>query len=506
MKKYITTPIYYVNDKPHLGSAYTTIACDVYARFHRFLKNDVFFLTGTDEHGQKIQQAAEKANLHPKQFVDNVSKSFKALTTHLKITNDDFIRTTEERHLKAAKALWKTLEEKGFIYLGKYEGYYSVRDEAFYQESELIDGKAPTGAVVEWTVEESYFFKLSEFTDKLLAYYQENPSFIMPESRRNEVIAFVKSGLHDLSISRTSFTWGVDVDKKQEQTKDHIMYVWVDALTNYLTSIGYPDKLDTERFKQAIHVVGKDILRFHAVYWPALLMAADLPLPKQIFAHGWWTVEGEKMSKSLKNTIDPIQLVDDFGIDAVRNYVLREMPFGQDGNFSMQSFITRTNADLANAFGNLVQRVFSFIYKNCDQKIPRNEPLKEHDLALMNQPNTYLKDLIKYMEDLSFNKYIETLWQIVHSANAYIDQEKPWDLKKTDPHRMEVVLYTVCETIRKIALLAESCLPIGADKILTLLNIPENNRTIDALDYPLIPGSLILEPTGIYPRIAVNNT
>ncbi|CAO5682626.1 MAG: Methionine--tRNA ligase [Holosporales bacterium] len=501
MKKYITTPIYYVNDKPHLGSAYTTIACDVYARFFKFLNNDVFFLTGTDEHGQKIQQAAEKANITPKAFVDEVSKSFEALTKHLKITNNDFIRTTEDRHIKAAKALWKTLEEKGYIYLGKYEGYYSIRDEAFYQESELIDGKAPTGATVEWTTEESYFFKLSEFTDKLLDFYEKNPTFIMPESRRNEVISFVKSGLHDLSVSRTSFTWGIPILSKPEQTKDHIMYVWVDALTNYLTAIGYPDQFDEDRFKNAIHVVGKDILRFHTVYWPALLLAADLPLPKQIFAHGWWTVEGEKMSKSLGNTVDPIKLVDDFGVDAVRNFVLREMPFGQDGNFSMNSFITRTNADLANAFGNLVQRVLSFIFKNCDQKIPEKGTFSPQDLTLLNMPNNFLDALKKHVENLAFHKYIETLWQIVHSANAYIDQEKPWGLKKTDPVRMQTVLYTVAETIRKIALLAQAFLPEGTDKILTFLNIDQNARDINTFYKELIPGIMILEPSGIYPRI-----
>jgi methionyl-tRNA synthetase len=503
MKKYITTPIYYVNDKPHLGSAYTTIACDVYARFQRFLKQDVFFLTGTDEHGQKIQKAAEQKGVEPQQFVDMVSESFRELVSKLHISNDDFIRTTELRHIKAAQAFWQRLVDRGYIYLGQYEGFYSIRDEAFYQEDELINGKAPTGAAVEWMQEESYFFKLSAFQDKLLEYFEKNPYFIAPESRKNEVISFVKSGLRDLSVSRTSFTWGIPIAKTKEQSKDHIMYVWVDALTNYLTAIGFPDTLDKNRFQNAIHLVGKDILRFHAVYWPAFLMAADLPLPKQIFAHGWWTVEGEKMSKSLGNVVDPIKLVDDFGIDALYNFVLREMPFGQDGNFSKDAFIQRTNTDLSNAFGNLVQRVLSFVFKNCEQKIPEKGMLEEQDQALINLPHILLEDIIQAVDHLSFNKYIENVWQIIFACNAYVDHQKPWELKKTDSLRMQTVLYTLLETIRKIALLSQAFLPIGSQKILDYLGIDKNKRIIDGLSCSLETGSPLLEPTAIYPRIVI---
>ncbi|CAO5676214.1 MAG: Methionine--tRNA ligase [Holosporales bacterium] len=502
MKKYITTPIYYVNDKPHLGSAYTTLMCDVWARYQRFMGHDVFFLTGTDEHGQKIEQAAQKANCHPKDFVDKVSQSFQEMVTHLQITNTDFIRTTQDRHIVAAKQMWQAMVDNGYIYLGQYAGWYSVRDEAFYQEDELINGKAPTGADVEWMQEESYFFKLSAFGDKLLAYYEDHPDFIMPESRRNEVISFVKSGLKDLSVSRTSFSWGIDIPQEERQTKKHIMYVWVDALTNYLTAIGYPNHLDTERFQQAIHVVGKDILRFHGVYWPAFLMAANLPLPKQIFAHGWWTVEGEKMSKSLGNTVDPLALVDEYGQDAVRNFVMREMPFGQDGNFSKQSFTTRTNADLANAFGNLVQRVLAFVQKNANAQVPVFKNLLPQDEALMQKPKHILVDLERYMDQLAFHKYAETVWQIVFDCNAYIDQERPWSLKNTDTDRMNTILYSVCETIRQIALLTQCFLPEGSKKILDFLSVPLDARQIQDLNHPLISGTPLPEPYGLYPRIS----
>ena len=505
MKKYITTPIYYVNDKPHLGSAYTTIACDVWARFQRFSGHDTFFLTGTDEHGQKIQQAADKAKKNPQQFVDEVSLTFRNMMHHLSITNDNFIRTTEDRHKKAAQHLWTKLEANGYIYAGEYAGWYAIRDEAFYKEEELVNGKAPTGADVSWVVEKSYFFQLSSFQDKLLSLYEKNQNFIQPTSRRNEVLSFVKSGLHDLSISRSSFDWGIPLPITAENPtpQNHVMYVWIDALTNYLTAVGYPDNLDTERFSQAVHVVGKDILRFHAVYWPAFLMAADLPLPKQIYAHGWWTVEGEKMSKSLGNTVDPIKLTDDYGLDAVRNFILREMPFGQDGNFSHESFLNRTNAELANAYGNLVQRVLSFVQKNANGQIPESGKLQESDKNLISSIDKILPALTQHIDDLKFHKYAEDLWSIIFECNAYVDCQKPWDLKKMDTSRMNTVLYALCESIRKIALMTQCLLPIGSGKILDYLAVDKNDRGIDALNHKLISGTLLPKPSGIYPRFSV---
>ena len=358
---YLTTPIYYVNDKPHIGHGYTSIATDVMARFKRLEGVKVKFLTGTDEHGQKIQQSAQKAGMTPKAFTDQVSQTFRDMSHKLNLSNDDFIRTTEDRHYKAVHHLWDDLMEKGYIYLDSYSGWYAIRDEAFYQETELVDGKAPTGAEVEWVSEPSYFFKLSSFQERLLEYYKNNPDFIMPASRKNEVVKFVEGGLKDLSVSRTSFSWGIPVTKDPS----HVMYVWFDALTNYLSALGYPNNQENLQtlWPTCTHVVGKDILRFHTVYWPAFLMAADLPLPKRIVAHGWWTNEGQKISKSLGNTIDPLQLVQDYGLDTVRYFLLREMSFGQDGDFSKSALISRNNSDLANAYGNLVQRIFSFIYK-----------------------------------------------------------------------------------------------------------------------------------------------
>ena len=359
---YITTPIYYVNDRPHIGHAYTSVACDVLARFKRLSGCKVKFLTGTDEHGQKVEKTAA-AGMTPQALADANSQHFRDLTALMNISNDDFIRTTEQRHKAGAQALWKKMEHGGHMYLGSYSGWYSVRDEAYYQESELAGGKAPTGADVEWVEEPSYFFRLSAFQDKLLEYYSAHPDCIGPQSRRNEVISFVKGGLRDLSISRTTFSWGIPVpgDKK------HVMYVWLDALANYLSALGYPDNTpDLKIFWPAdLHMVGKDILRFHAVYWPAFLMAADLPCPKRIFAHGWWTIEGEKMSKSLGNAIAPADLVSEFGLDQTRWFLMREVPFGNDGNFSRERLVTVINSELANNIGNLVQRTLSMVHKNC---------------------------------------------------------------------------------------------------------------------------------------------
>lgn len=498
---YITTPIYYVNDMPHIGHAYTTLACDTMARYKKLMGYKVKFATGTDEHGQKVEKAAVTAGLDPQAFVDKVSQTFRHLAEEMQLTDHTFIRTTEPRHKEAAQHLWNELIKRGEIYLGSYAGWYSVRDEAFYAESELINGKAPTGAPVEWVEEPSYFFKLSAWGDKLLEYYEQHPDFIQPESRRNEVISFVKSGLRDLSVSRASFKWGVPVPNDP----DHVMYVWLDALTNYLTVLGYPDT-NSDSFKdfwpEAVHVVGKDILRFHAVYWPAFLMAAGLNPPKKIFAHGWWTNEGEKISKSLGNTIDPIELIDTFGLDAVRYFLLREISFGQDGDFSLQALIKRYNSDLANAYGNLVQRVLSFINKQCNGKVPQRTLFTTEDRALLKEINTLPAILEQNMKSFAFHRYMEHIWEVICQANQYIDMQKPWGLKNTDRQRMETILYVLAETIRKIAILTQPILPIASEKILDQLAVSKNNRTIDKFAYaPLYSGTPLPVPTGVFPRL-----
>ena len=384
---FITTPIYYVNDVPHLGHAYTTIACDALARFMRLDGKEVMFLTGTDEHGQKVEKSAHSAGELPSDFTDRVSQRFRDLAAKLGISNDDFIRTTEQRHIKASQAIWTALVKSGDIYLGSYAGWYSVRDEAFFAEGELINGEsgerlAPSGASVEWVEEPSYFFRLSRWQQPLLDFYEKHPHFILPATRRNEVVSFVEGGLQDLSVSRTSFRWGVPVPGDN----NHIMYVWLDALTNYLTATGYPDPLNVtfQKFWPAtVHVVGKDILRFHAVYWPAFLMSAGITPPKRVFAHGWWTVEGRKMSKSLHNVVDPFDLIDKFGLDQVRYFLLREVPFGSDGDFSEAALIQRGNSDLANDLGNLAQRVLSMIHQNCEAALPRPNAYIDSDNALL---------------------------------------------------------------------------------------------------------------------------
>lgn len=492
---YITTPIYYVNDAPHIGSAYTTLACDTIARFYRLTGKEVYFLTGTDEHGQKVQKAAEKMNESPKEFVDRVSQTFRNLTKHMDTSHDDFIRTTEPRHYVAAQALWKKLKDNGYIYLDSYEGWYAVRDEAFYPENELVNGKAPTGADVEWVKEPSYFFKLSAFQEKLLQHYKDHPNFIAPESRKNEVIRFVEGGLHDLSVSRTSFNWGIPVISDEE----HIMYVWLDALTNYLTALGYPDinnPLYTTFWENAIHVVGKDILRFHAVYWPAFLMAAGLPLPKQIFAHGWWTNEGVKISKSLGNTIDPIELIDTFGIDTVRYFLLREVPFGQDGDFSRTALITRLNSDLANSYGNLVQRVLSFIHKSAGANVPSPSQLTQDDQELLSLPEKYLNNV----DIMQLSRYAEGIWGLIAKGNQYMDEHKPWTHKNSDPAKMNTTLYVLAEYIRKIAILTQPLVPNASTKILDQLAIENNQRDFASLSLSLKPGTILPEPIGVFPR------
>ena len=505
---YITTPIYYVNDKPHLGHAYTTIACDVLARFKKLDNHDVFFLTGTDEHGQKVQAAAEKAGETPQAFTDKVSQNFRDLIPLLNYSNNDFIRTTEERHKKACQALWKKLEEAGEIYSDKYSGWYAVRDEAYYAEDELKEGPngtkiAPSGAECEWVEEESYFFKLSAWQDRLLDFYEKNPDFIMPATRRNEVISFVKGGLKDLSISRTRISWGVPVENNDK----HVMYVWIDALTNYLTAIGFPDE-QSESFKKFwpanVHVVGKDILRFHAVYWPAFLMAADILPPTHIFAHGWWTIEGEKMSKSIGNVISPYDLVDRYGVDASRYFVLREVPFGNDGNFAHEQAVNRINSDLANGLGNLVQRTLSMIYKNCDGAIPQAGEFTAEDKVLLNLAYTKMLPAVReYMDKFQIHKALEEIMSITNDANAYIDHQAPWGLKKTDPERMNTVLYVLAEVIRSLAIVMQPVTPEAGAKMLDQLVVPEDKRdfTFISADFAIKSGTAIDKPEGIFPRI-----
>jgi methionyl-tRNA synthetase len=505
---YITTPIYYVNDKPHIGHAYTTLACDVIARFMRLDGRDVMFMTGTDEHGQKVEKSAQEAGMEPLAFCDGVSQNFRDLTPLMNFSNDGFIRTTEDRHTKASQAIWQAMAASGDIYLDSYAGWYSVRDEAYYAEDELHDGGngeklSPFGAPVEWVEEPSYFFRLSQWQDRLLAYYDEDPNRVLPQSRRNEVISFVKSGLRDLSISRTSFKWGVPVPGDDA----HIMYVWVDALTNYLTAVGYPDT-EAQSFKTYwpadVHMVGKDILRFHAVYWPAFLMSAGLAPPRRIFAHGWWTVEGQKMSKSLGNFIPPQQIVDQYGLDQARYFLMRELPFGNDGNFSHTAMVNRINSDLANDFGNLAQRVLSMINKNCGSEVPTPGALSIDDAGLLRAARGLLEKLRGAMDEQAIHLALAALWEVVGEANRYVDAQAPWALKKTEPARMATVLYVLAEVIRHLAILAQPVVPGAAGMMLDQLAVPDSQRGFAALGdgAPLEPGTALPKPQGVFPRYA----
>ena len=497
---YITTPIYYVNDLPHIGHAYTSLCCDYIARFKRLDGFNVRYLTGTDEHGQKVENAAISKKIDPKSFVDNVSKNFLELTKVLNLSNTDFIRTTQERHKKSCEFLWKKLYDNGHIYLGKYSGWYSVRDEAYFQESELIDGKAPTGADVEWVEEPSYFFNLSKWQDKLIELYDKNIDFILPKSRRNEVLSFVKGGLKDLSISRTSFSWGINVP----DNSDHIMYVWLDALTNYITYSGFG--VDEEEFKKNwpadLHVVGKDILRFHAVYWPAFLLAADLPLPKKVFAHGWWTNEGEKISKSLGNVIDPVKLIDNYGLDQVRYFLLREVPFGNDGDFSKSQLLQRINSELANNLGNLVQRVVSFCLKNTMGKVPNHkEKFVKEDLEIINSFENELTTLRDLINKQKLDESLKEIWQKISKSNKYIDEQAPWNLKNSDIDRMNTILYCLLESIRQIGIFLQPVMPDASNKILNIFDLKDSERSFKFLSSRLISGINLKKQNLIFPRI-----
>ena len=500
---FLTTPIYYVNDLPHLGHAYTTVACDVLARFMRLDGRRVKFLTGSDEHGQKVEQSARAAGISPQEFCDRISPAWREMTRLLNISNDDFIRTTEPRHVRGVEALWQELERRGEIYLGRFAGWYAVRDEAFYSESELIDGSggkkvAPTGADVEWLEEENYFFRLSAWQDRLLAFYEANPDAVAPRSRRNEVISFVKSGLNDLSISRTSFSWGIPVPGNPK----HVVYVWLDALINYITALGYHDTGgEYGTFWPAdLHMVGKDIVRFHSVYWPAFLMAAGLEPPRRVFAHGWWTVEGQKMSKSLGNFIPPKELVDKYGLDPLRYFLLRELPFGNDGDFSHRAMVGRLNGDLANDYGNLAQRVLSMINRNCDAAVPELGAFDGADEQLLGEARGLLDKVRPHMIEQAFHLALETIWRVVAAANRYVDEQAPWALRRTDPARMRTVLYTLAEVLRHLGILTQPFVPQAASALLDQLAVPAEARRFADLAERLPPGRALPAPHGIFPR------
>ncbi len=507
---FITTAIAYVNGLPHLGHAYEAILTDVMARFQRLAGQDVFFLTGTDEHGEKVAKTAAKNNVAPKAFADTNAAAFRAMDEKLNISCDDFIRTTEDRHYTASKAIWKKLQERGDIYLGKYEGWYSVREEGYFTEDELTKDAngnfiTPNGTEVEWVEESSYFFKLSAYTDKLLAHYEAHPEFIQPASRRNEIISFVKQagGLKDLSVSRHKrrLTWGIPVPGDE----DHVMYVWLDALTNYITALGYPDEGGNfKKFWPAdFHVIGKDIIRFHAIYWPAFLISAGIALPKTIFAHGFINVQGQKMSKSIGNVLSPDGMVDTYGLDPIRYFLMREIAHGQDGNFSHEQAVQRINADLANGIGNLAQRTLSMIYKNCDGKIPQPGAYTKDDETLRDSAYNGWKTMEQAVSAFKFNDALASLWQIVAACDIYVDTQAPWKLKKENPERMQTVLYVLADAIRCLAIAMQPVVPDGAAKILDQLKVPQDERTFAHLTsaYAPKPGTTIDQPQGVFPRI-----
>ncbi len=480
---YITTPIYYPSGKPHMGHAYSSIVADIFARFKRLEDYNVLFLTGTDEHGQKIQKESEKNNKDPKIFCDEISQKFKLLTKILNLSNDDFIRTTEKRHHKSVLAIWDRLVKSGDIYLDKYSGWYSVSDEAFYDDDEIedVEGKKlsiSSGSTVEWVEEESYFFKLSAWTEKLLDHYNTNKDFILPTSRKNEVIKFVEKGLKDLSISRTSFSWGIPVPNNS----NHVIYVWLDALTNYISALNFPDTKDIKykKFWPAdIHIIGKDILRFHAVFWPAFLLAAKLPLPKRVFGHGWILSDEKKMSKSLGNILDPIEIIDKYGVDQLRYYLIKEVSLGNDGSISMENLKNCINNDLANNYGNLCQRVFSFIKKNCNNKIPNNLELNNDDKRLLDNLKNNLPNLINLMNTQNLNEYIKKVVNFSFEANKYFNDSEPWALKKKNPERMKVILFTISQQIKNISILLYPIIPISSKKVLNTMNVDDKQIKLE---------------------------
>jgi len=493
---YITTAISYPNGPPHIGHAYEAIAADAMARFQRSRGRDVRFQTGTDEHGLKMAQAARAEGVEPRAYTDKMSRLFLEMCDVLNVSYDLFIRTSEPAHYRASQAIWSAMEERGDLYLDRYEGWYSVRDEAYYEPDELTsaeDGSklSPQGTPVEWTVEESWFFRLSKYQQPLLDLYAANPDFIQPDSRRNEVLRFVEGGLKDLSISRTSFDWGVPVPG----SNSHVMYVWLDALTNYITGLGYPD--DTELWKRYwpanVHLIGKDVVRFHAVYWPAFLMSAGIALPRQVYGHGFLLSRGEKMSKSVGNVVDPMVLAERFGVDALRYFLLREVPFGQDGSYSAEAIVARANAELANSFGNLAQRTLSMIHKNLGGVIPAaGEAGADRELLAVVKDATG-SEMPEAFERFAFSVGIEAWLRAVFACNAYVDAQAPWTLRKTDPERMAAVLGTLVVAVRELTRAIAPIIPESADKLLTLIDAGEG-------------GTPIAQPTPLFPRLELEET
>jgi methionyl-tRNA synthetase len=504
-KFYITTAISYPNGSPHIGHAYEAIATDAIARFERLDGKDVFFLTGTDEHGLKMKQTAVREGISPRALADRNAQRFQEMARALDLSNDDFIRTTEPRHYKASEEIWRRMEKAGDIYLAKYAGWYSVRDEAFYAESETTVGTdgvrvGPQGTPVEWNEEETYFFRLSAFQDRLLAFYESHPDFILPPERRNEVVSFVKSGLEDLSISRSTLDWGIPVPGAPK----HVMYVWVDALTNYITAAGFPDEAASRwRYWPAdVHVIGKDIVRFHAVYWPAFLMSAGIAVQHRVFAHGFLFNRGEKMSKSVGNVIDPFDLIKAYGVDPLRYFFLREVVFGQDGSYSHEAIVNRINADLANDLGNLAQRSLSMIAKNCAGKVPVPGVFSDADQTILGAADALYEKARLAMNAQAIKQYLDAVWAVVADANRYFAAEEPWAKRKTDPQRMGTILYVTAEVVRQISILAQAVMPASAGRLLDLLGQPQDARAFAALGRAarLAPGTVLPEPVGVFPR------
>jgi len=502
---YITTAIAYPNGVPHIGHAYEAIATDALARFARLDSRDVFFLTGTDEHGLKMIQTAEAESLPTMEVATRNALRFKEMDQRLNVSFDRFIRTTEEQHHRSSQELWKRIADNGDIYLDSYAGWYSVRDEAYYAEDETVLGednvrRGPQGTPVEWVEEKSYFFKLSAYQDKLLALYASQPDFIGPDSRRNEVISFVKSGLRDLSISRTTFDWGVKVPDDPE----HVMYVWLDALTNYITGVGFPDESDPNwRYWPAdVHIIGKDIIRFHAVYWPAFLMSAGIPVQKRVYAHGFLFNKGEKMSKSVGNVVDPFNLANQYGVDQMRYFFLREVPFGQDGNYNHEAIVARINADLANDLGNLAQRSLSMIAKQYDGVLPEPGAFTANDKAILAQADGMVGLARAAMATQQIHQALNAVWAVVAEANRYFAGEAPWALAKTDPQRQKTVLYLTSEVVRQIAILAQPVMPESSAKLLDSLGIPQAARDFAALGGAarIKPGTVLPAPAPVFPR------
>ena len=481
---FITTPIYYPSGKPHMGHAYSSIISDVFARFKKIDGYNVHFLTGTDEHGLKIQRASEEYKMKPLEFCNKISKTFKNLCKILNLSNTDFIRTTEDRHKKSVQHLWKELEKSGDIYLSKYSGWYSVSDEAFYNEDEIEtkDGEkvsVNSGSRVEWVEEESYFFKLSKWQDKLLDYYEKNPNFILPQSRKNEVVSFVKSGLRDLSVSRKSFSWGIKVPSNEE----HVIYVWLDALTNYISALKYPDisnELYNNFWPADVHIIGKDILRFHAIYWPAFLLAAKIPLPKRVYGHGWILSGEEKMSKSKGNILDPLEIIDNYGLDPLRYYLIKEVSFGNDGNISKEKLEDCINSDLANNYGNFCQRVTAFAEKNCNSKVPDSVEFNEQDKNILDNFSNNIKTLRSYIDDQKLNSYVDFIVNVLFDANKYFNDQEPWN-KKNDKKRLNTIIYTSLELIRKISIMLYPIIPSSSIKSLSVFNIKEKDILFDTI-------------------------